>query len=227
MEIKFCKYFKTENRDNLDLFSIIVNNDNEFVTMSCDLSDTMIATNRDSCEAVDKYLHSFNSGINNIERLPFEDFVLKDCTNLDYTYRSYFKELIRIIGITNGIGHYCTKFSKPEVTDTFLLNCINERVAGFVFLDWNEISEDDDTNSNQIIYVTSSDIEEIYKLELQEAFNTGKIGRIELPPFNKQKDTVHYFATTSDLDTKFTKTDKLRNKIVNIVNSNLMSRFGV
>ena len=231
MEIKFSKYFETEIGKSLELFSISIDNDNEYVITDCYLKDNIIVTNKDSCDIVDKYLHGFNSGINNIKRTDFENFVLKDISNLNYAYLSNFKELIRIIGITNGLGHYCTKFSRLAVTDNFLFNCINERVAGFVFLDWNEIrfdEKDDNVKSNQIIYVTSSDVEKLFSKGLQEAFKAGKIGSIELPTFNEQKkETIHYFVTSSDLETKFKQNNVLRNQIVNIVNLNLKSRFGV
>lgn len=130
----------------------------------------------------------------------------------------YFKELIRVMAITNGLGHYFEMLSSMNVAESFLKECFEERVSGFIFLDWNEVAKEK-FGDNQVLYVSNGELDREYKSALDAAYKTGKCGKIT---FN---EISHYYFTSKDLEENAGLDETLRTEINKNVNTTLARRF--
>ena len=173
------------------------------------------------CGDVIKKIRGYNEGFGSAEnaREQFNNYLEVDSpSSFSFGTVDYFKELIRVMAITNGLGHYFEMLSSMNVTESFLKECFEERVSGFIFLDWNEVSTDK-VGDNQILYVSNDELEKKYESKLDVAYKTGKCGKIT---FN---EISHYYFTSKDLEENAGLDETLRHEIIKIVNTTLARKF--
>ena len=173
------------------------------------------------CGDVIKKIRGYNEGFGSAEnvREQFNKYLEVDsASSFSSGTVVYFKELIRVMAITNGLGHYFEMLSSMDVTVSFLKECFEERVSGFIFLDWNEVSTDK-VGDNQILYISNDELDKKYESILDVAYKTGKCGKIT---FN---EISHYYFTSKDLEENAGLDETLRHEIIKIVNTTLARKF--
>lgn len=216
MRIGFCRVFdKSEYSVTIKRVADVANAFIEFY-----IDSTEVHSICKECGDVIKEIRGYNEGFGNAEnaREQFNKYLEVNSTSSHSDTVDNFKELIRVMAITNGLGHYFEMFSSMDMTVSFLKECFEERVSGFIFLDWNEVSTDK-VGDNQVLYVSNDELDKKYESILDVAYKTGKCGKIT---FN---EISHYYFTSKDLEENAGLDDSLRTEIIKNVNKTLASRF--
>lgn len=217
MRIGFCRVFdKSEYSVTIKRVADVANAFIEFY-----IDSTEVHFIRKECDDAIKEIRGYNVGFGNAEnaREQFNKYLEVDSISSHSEIINCFKELIRVMAITNGLGHYFEMLSSMDVTESFLKECFEERVSGFIFLDWNEVSTDK-VGDNQILYVSNDELDKKYESKLDVAYKTGKCGKIT---FN---EISHYYFTSKDLEENAGLDETLRHEIIKIVNTTLARKFG-
>ena len=216
MRIGFCRVFDKSE------YSVTIerNADVKKAFIEFCIDSTEVHSFFKKCNDVIKEIREYNEGFGNGEnaREQFNKYLEVDSTSSHSEIINCFKELIRVMAITNGLGHYFEMLSSMDVTESFLKECFEERVSGFIFLDWNEVSTDK-VGDNQILYVSNDELDKKYESILDVAYKTGKCGKIT---FN---EISHYYFTSKDLEENLGLDETLRHEIIKIVNTTLARKF--
>lgn len=217
MRIGFCRVFdKSEYSVTIKRVADVKKTFIEFC-----IDSTEVHSFFKKCNDVIKEIRGYNEGFGNAEnaREQFNKYLEVDSVSFPSgTVVDYFKELVRVMAITNGLGHYFEMFSSIDVTKSFLKECFEERVSGFIFLDWNEVSTDK-VGDNQVLYVSNDELDKKYESILDVAYKTGKCGKIT---FN---EISHYYFTSKDLEENLGLDETLRTEIIKNVNKTLARKF--
>ena len=216
MRIGFCRVFdKSEYSVTIKRVADVANAFIEFY-----IDSTEVHFIRKECDDAIKEIRGYNVGFGNAEnaREQFNKYLEVDSISSHSEIINCFKELIRVMAITNGLGHYFEMLSSMDVTESFLKECFEERVSGFIFLDWNEVSKEK-FGDNQVLYVSNGELDREYKSALDVAYKTGKCGKIT---FN---EISHYYFTSKDLEENLGLDETLRTEIIKNVNKTLARKF--